>query len=414
MAKVAIITSYFPYGTPEQFFEAELPLWAASEHEVTLLPMRSTGPARPVPDGIAVDTSLAVLDTWRRRGTPANLLRACLDASTWREVIGVVRRQGFTVRAVAEIISTEAQVLLLRKRIEDLVARGPGYDVMYSYWHGTAAYAAGAAAANGANIGSTVARAHRVDVDEESRPSGHYPRKRHYQAAIDVHAPISDAGANYLVETYAIDPSRILVSRLGCRVTGQRTSTSPDGEYRILSSSFVTPLKRVDAIHRAVLSVADTLPELQVSWTHLGSGAEFDEVQHAAERHKKKNLTVDLAGQIPHHQVLEHLATEPVDVFVNFSQIEGVPVSIMEAMAGGVPAVAPAVGGISEILDESVGRLLSTNPTEDDLAAALLSVREDSKSESMRCAAAALVGATYNADANFQEFINRITSCHQD
>lgn len=410
MTKVAIITSYFPFGTPEQFFEAELPFWAASGHDVTLLPMRSKGPARAVPLEIAVDTSLAVLDSPRRRGTLVNLLRAAVDTSTMREILQTARSGRFTLRGMMEILSTEAQVRYLTKRLEDLTERNGGFDVVYAYWHGTAAYAAGAAAFRGAAIGTTVARAHRVDLYEVSRSSGHHPRKRHYQSLIDLHAPISQTGAAYLSSVYGVDPARIEVARLGCKVTQQRADTSPEDEFHILSASFVIPLKRVDAILRAVVDVARRHPHMHISWTHLGAGPEFAELVAEARSNRLPNLTISLPGQVPHNQVLEHLASLPVDVFVNFSTSEGVPVSIMEAMSFGVPAIAPPVGGVSELVDVRVGELLVPEAGETHLADALARAMATAKSPPTRQAAATRVENTYDAETNFRRFITTVTA----
>jgi glycosyltransferase involved in cell wall biosynthesis len=45
-------------------------------------------------------------------------------------------------------------------------------------------------------------------------------------------------------------------------------------------------------------------------------------------------------------------------VFVNVSASEGLPVAIMEAMSCGIPVIAPAVGGIPEIVNSENGVLL--------------------------------------------------------
>jgi glycosyltransferase involved in cell wall biosynthesis len=47
---------------------------------------------------------------------------------------------------------------------------------------------------------------------------------------------------------------------------------------------------------------------------------------------------------------------------------EGVPVSIMEAFSAGIPVYATNVGGTSEIVDNSNGKLLDVNISPEQLA----------------------------------------------
>ncbi|NCO54621.1 MAG: glycosyltransferase, partial [Bacteroidetes bacterium] len=47
-----------------------------------------------------------------------------------------------------------------------------------------------------------------------------------------------------------------------------------------------------------------------------------------------------------------------VDLFINVSESEGIPVSIMEALSAGIPVIATNVGGTNEIVNNDVGFLI--------------------------------------------------------
>jgi len=55
---------------------------------------------------------------------------------------------------------------------------------------------------------------------------------------------------------------------------------------------------------------------------------------------------------------LSTLGLENFDVFMMTSQWEGLPITLMEAMSQGIPVVAPAVGGIGDILNPETGHLV--------------------------------------------------------
>jgi len=84
---------------------------------------------------------------------------------------------------------------------------------------------------------------------------------------------------------------------------------------------------------------------------------------------------VDFLGQLPEKQITEELRNS--DLFVLPSLAEGLPVSLMEAMATGVPVVATNIGGISELIESGLSGLLVAPTDALALADAILSMIRD-------------------------------------
>jgi len=64
-------------------------------------------------------------------------------------------------------------------------------------------------------------------------------------------------------------------------------------------------------------------------------------------------------------QIMEFYNTNNVDLLINTSSSEGIPVSIMEAQSFGIPVIATDTGGTAEIITKETGILL---PVDFDIA----------------------------------------------
>jgi glycosyltransferase involved in cell wall biosynthesis len=87
-------------------------------------------------------------------------------------------------------------------------------------------------------------------------------------------------------------------------------------------------------------------------------------------------------GFVPAGQALASLG-----VFVICSYVENAPLALLEAMASGVPVVASSVGGIPEIADESVARMVGPGDPQ-ALAGAIERTRLDTAETAGRAKAA--------------------------
>jgi glycosyltransferase involved in cell wall biosynthesis len=92
------------------------------------------------------------------------------------------------------------------------------------------------------------------------------------------------------------------------------------------------------------------------------------------------------------------------DVYVNSSISEGVSLTILEAMAAGLPVVATRVGGTPEVVDATCARLVSPRDP-DAMAGALLDmIRQPALRDQMGRAARTRVEALFTLERMVDEY----------
>ena len=123
-----------------------------------------------------------------------------------------------------------------------------------------------------------------------------------------------------------------------------------------------------------------------------------------------KNIVCDFWGMVPNHQILEYYKTNPVDMFINVSSIEGIPVSIMEAQSCGIPVIATTVGGTPEIVSSGNGVLLNSDPKPNEISEGIWELySNEEKMEAKRAASVDNWQNNYNAQVNYAQFANDIS-----
>ncbi len=85
------------------------------------------------------------------------------------------------------------------------------------------------------------------------------------------------------------------------------------------------------------------------------------------------NVKADFLGIVPNSSILDMYREGSVDMMVLPSLAEGIPVSLMEAMAYGVPVIATAVDGVPELLSDNCGLMIQPKQP-DELAKAIISI----------------------------------------
>ena len=132
-----------------------------------------------------------------------------------------------------------------------------------------------------------------------------------------------------------------------------------EGDYRMVANvARLVPQKGQRILVEAAAQVAATRPDVRFAF--VGDGPLRDEVTALATERGIANKIV-ITGIRP--DVPRILAAS--DLFVLSSIWEGMPLSLLEAMAAGCPAVATSVGGVAEVLDHGkVGLMVPPNDPE--------------------------------------------------
>ncbi|RPI86432.1 MAG: glycosyltransferase, partial [Chloroflexi bacterium] len=240
----------------------------------------------------------------------------------------------------------------------------------------------------------------------------YWPCRRETLDVLDALFLASDAGHNYFREHYPEYSSKFETAHLGIEDPEFITRPSEDGIFRIVTCSYIVPVKRLNLLAHGIASAARLRPQQRFEWVHFGDGKGGKSLHGWIGRNYPSNVQAKLMGHVPNREIIQHYQDHPVDVFVNVSKTEGgAPVSIQEAISCGIPVVATRIGGNPEIVSEKNGILLSPDPKPDEIAAALLRIWDHPRlAAGMRMASRQIWQASYNADVNFRAFAERLKS----
>ena len=199
-----------------------------------------------------------------------------------------------------------------------------------------------------------MARGHGYDLYEYVNVEDYIPLREKVLEDFDKVFCISEYGREYLKEKYAQVSKEVTVSILGTLDNGVKKVDKTPGRLNIVSCSNIVKIKRVETIVEALSRIKD----IHINWTHYGEGALFDEVKQLAKDKLPSNIKVDFSGFVSNNEVLKDYRMKEYHVFINVSESEGIPVSIMEALSFGIPVVATDVGGTNEIITNNYNGIL--------------------------------------------------------
>jgi glycosyltransferase involved in cell wall biosynthesis len=396
---LCFFTAQYPYGESETFIESELPVLASQFDNIYIFPASVSKEKREVPNNvIIVDINLSDYSTSKALGSyPVSIAKAIfsefienrlLNLNTARNTISRLLRCAYKAQKVTEFIKD--------KNLSDAV--------YYSYWMEFDATMLAILKSEGI-VNSFVSRAHRFDLYDDRYVTGKIPFRKFQINHLSSISLISEHGKKYIETHYPSSLKKTTLDYLGVKDFGIGNLDSRKDEecFIILSCSNVVPVKRVELLARAL-----KLTTQKIHWIHFGDGELMGEVEQEAKNFPA-HITYEFKGRVSNTIVLDFLKNEKIDIFINVSSSEGLPVSIMEAISFGLPVLATDVGGTSEIVNEETGKILPENVSAELLASEIdLFLTSERGSEKYRLDVRAFWKEHFNATDNYQRFATKL------
>lgn len=411
-----LLASEYPNGNGETFLANEMPYLAETFDSIVIITNSQKGTTRSVPDNATVKHFPYHLSFAEKLKAAWNYTdKNCREEIKFAKNKYGIKDKGILRKIVYTSYYKARKLSRFIKAISADYVEKDTLFTLYSYWMNDMALGCALAALQIPNA-RAICRAHGWDVYHERHTPPYLPFRRFLADNLHAIFFISEHGRNYFYKATGIKPSsHIKVSYLGTDFQEVPACKKEDGLLRIVSCSSLIPLKQLGLLAEAI----HLLPApLNVHWTHLGSGPGLEKLRLQCEELFKDNTRIqyDLKGQMNNENIIRFYAENPQDVFVNVSSTEGLPVSIMEAFCFGIPAIAPAIGGIPEIVtDRSSGLLLPPLPDAAAIADKLLEFsRLDLPTlKSYREQARYTWEEKFDAEINFKNFCIVLNALHR-
>lgn len=412
MKDLYIITSHYPYGKGESFLSDELRVAESHFNKIVIISLSK------YPDEIKrfVPANCTVVNMRKRKIFKKHFLKSLLtflSIHTIREFyFSQTKYKANFLKSLKKLFIDNYIISILSSCFRNLYINYEN-TVFYSYWLSSSA--AFLVKLKQQHPESTyISRAHGGDCFFER---GYQTYRREILSGLDAIYPISEAGRKNILSHFGCNVNSndvVQVHRLG--VLKNNTAVNPydpseKSRINIVSCSNVIQLKRLDLI----IDTLNVVDFCEISWVHFGDGDFMERIlDYAREKlSSKSNIHYDFKGFVLNNEILDYYRTHPIDLFINASDVEGIPYSIMEAFSYGIPAVARDVGGNAEIIEDYKNGFLLNN--EDPFMVIVERLKEYLKWSAdrkikMRLNALSTYEYKYNAEKNYRVFYQEITN----
>jgi glycosyltransferase involved in cell wall biosynthesis len=262
-------------------------------------------------------------------------------------------------------------------------------------------------------ISKAVSRAHSGDLYEDHISIRNKILFRNFQFKnMDKIFPVSNMGTKYLQDRYLNFKNKIETIYLGSTDNGLNPFNT-DTVFTMVSCASFRHHKRIHKIAEMLQFV-----DFPLRWYHIG-GERLDSddpkiVEYKINKEKlKANQKIEFVplGSMSNDDIFNFYKTQSINLFISLSAIEGIPVSIMEAISFGIPVLSTDVGGCKEIVTEETGILIPLETEIKEVARIITEFKESPKnSAEFRKGVRVFWEKYFNAEKNYKDLLNTIIS----
>jgi len=373
MEHLILLTNHFPFGDGEEFIENEFTYLSKEFNKITIISSTTNqNQTREVNSKVSLLLYNPQSSFFEKLMIPILCLKNFKQMSFFvknelRVIKSINKKMKF--RLFNKIIHDFIKGLQYYKFLEENIGDFEDGKLFYSYWLSTQATALMFAKKKNPKI-KAISRGHSIDIYPFRHKLGYIPFEKQKVELLDKIFFVSKHGVDYYEKFFKYNTGNIILAPLGTKrpIETGKLNKSKD-QFILLSCSNIVSVKRLDLIVET-LALIDSI---QLKWIHIGDGELYDIIVNLAKKKlgKKENIDFQLLGKIQNTEVHKFLATNQIDLFINVSEIEAIPVTIREAMSYSIPCVATNVGGNTEIVNDANGFILKGNPEPDEIALVL-------------------------------------------
>ncbi len=403
--QIVILTISYPYGFKEPFLEEEILYLSRKFETVYIAPLsqiNNNDRIRDLPENCRVIQLIA----------NQSLLKTVLQ--NIRGNLGVLKDEIFYLlqtnmldgKKIKLVFQKWKETVYYQSKLQNLSQEiFTKKTLFYSYWSDLWLTSLLSLASLKKHKINVVSRAHGYDLYHERTKENYLPFKHFNLKHIQYQYPVSNHGTAYLKKLFPDFTEKIKTQYLGVRALSLLPdNTHIQSKFHIVSCSSIIELKRVEKIAEALQCSVDN-----IQWTHLGGGPLEKELRQVCHK-LPPNISYHITGQLEHSEILEFYKQTPIDLFINVSKFEGLPVSVMEAISVGCTLIITDVGGSKELAQPEYAKVLKMNFETVELTQAINYFIQMPKSDLAKAKlnAKRYFNEKFNSQTNYNDFSNQL------